>query len=62
MSIRNKAYIAGAYEHPLRLAPGQLHGKQRAGERALGTADHICTIFHQLSAGDHFGHHQTGLA
>jgi acetyl-CoA C-acetyltransferase len=35
MTIRNKAYIAGAYEHPLRLAPDhstpQLHGECARG-------------------------------
>ncbi|MGL4541804.1 MAG: thiolase domain-containing protein, partial [Polymorphobacter sp.] len=38
MSIRNKAYIAGAYEHPLRLAPNhstpQLHGECARGALA----------------------------
>ena len=38
MSIRNKAYISGAYEHPTRLAPDkstpQLHAECAAGALA----------------------------
>ena len=38
MSVRNKAYIAGAFEHPTRLAPDkstpQLHAECAAGALA----------------------------
>src|SRR5674476_641070 len=54
MSIKGKAYIAGAYEHPTRKAPdtsvAQLHA-----ESAAGTEIHVLTVPGPAGTGQRVG-------
>ena len=45
---------AGTLGHPVRFAPGKLHGEGTLA-RKLGPAQHVAALAHQFFAGDHLG-------